>query len=888
MPAATAMDVHSAETAYTMEARRSHSYDESFLYYGEGQQAHHQQRNQDHPPLQTSKSAGDHRRPPLFQQQQREGPPWTSRDDIALGTTVVSPLGRFRAQYEQQQQQQHGRPLIPTVSPTDDAESVPFDQQSDDDDRHHHFNSKPRVYHPTLSSDRSAKPFDEESQGPMVEEYRKPVIQSRVHGPHRSPINKETDLSKQQQFVDPRFHMPPVRVSKPALDAGVEDEDAPHDEQTEYDSEPPSLQQHGKHHYQTHLSPGSMLAHPSGSPMRARMRGIDDAYEEFGNASTKGNTTEEDDSLFDFGGKQRQKQQQQQANQNRRNAKKKFAPTGGDETSEDGGNEPCTSLALRTQEAWKRKSARQPKNSNNTPADEQHVSFSATNPLIHRYNENATEVSTLAGASLNSEYTKSMESEVEDAIKDIFLIGSGTGNNPGRRKLNRPDMRRRLRWEHAHPDDDNDDDTIESDDDDGAAATSTEKRIVVHGGPKANNAKGKPSSNNDNATSNKNSRAIIRNITPRDEKKDTEGDALLGAWTVVESGLQAVGAALGIDGGDDETEMTFDDSRQGYDSETIDTDQRKPSPRQTRGKTSKSARTSSMDLSSEYSGGGQSRSSAEGEPPSAPTPKTTEKKSPTAEGNLFDYWSSALLGNPPKPVANDSSGNESSSKGIEARRSSGAVGAASKNSIVSSRSSEKQERTLPSLDKDLRLIELAVQSARSYHKMKGLVYDESDVDIVTDIKFIVVDLSLPLGLIFQENESGCWVTKVLTDGSAIKKSIQVGDQLAAIDGKSAIRLNVEDIAVAIRQKKSRPFELTFLRYIGPLRPASSVTEEEGYEVKARLTAAESEQKARGRQLRKEKGNGSTRAAVEAATDEQDVEDSPTREKRRFRFFGRKK
>ena len=172
--------------------------------------------------------------------------------------------------------------------------------------------------------------------------------------------------------------------------------------------------------------------------MHARMRGIDDTYEEFGNAS-KGNTTEEDDSLFDFGGKQRPKQQQQQGSQDRRNAKKKILPRVGDETSEDGGDEPSASLALRTQEAWKRKSARQPKNNKNintyTDESQQHVSFSATNPLIHRYNENATEASTLAGASLNSEYTKSIESEVEDAIKDIFLIGSGTGNNPGRRKL---------------------------------------------------------------------------------------------------------------------------------------------------------------------------------------------------------------------------------------------------------------------------------------------------------------------------------------------------------------------------------------------------------------------------------------------------------------------
>ena len=431
----------------------------------------------------------------------------------------------------------------------------------------------------------------------------------------------------------------------------------------------------------------------------------------------------------------------------------------------------------------------------------------------------------------------------------------------------RPDMRRRLRWENAHPDDD----TLESEDE--AAGAVTEQRIVVHGVPRDKApSKGKPSD--------KDSRAIIRNITPREEKKDTEGDALLGAWNIVESGLQAVGAAFGIDAADDETAMTLDDSRHGYDSETIDTEQRKPSPRRNRGKTSDSNRRSSVDESYD-SAGGQSRSSAEGKL-SAP-----RKSSAPPESNLLEYWSGALLGNPPPTVANTSTGKESLSKGDEAKRSILVASTSSKKSTVSPKN-DKPGKALPSLDKDLRLIELAVQSARSYHKLRGMVYDESDVDIVTDIKFIVVDLTLPLGLIFQENESGCWVTKVLTDGSAIKKSIQVGDQLAAIDGKSAIRLSVEDIAVAIRQKKSRPFELTFLRYVGPLRPATGVTEEEGYEIRARLAAAEAEHKAKGRKHRKQKEKAPTVAAAKDVNIEQTLEDSPVRDKRRFRFFGRKK
>jgi hypothetical protein len=42
------------------------------------------------------------------------------------------------------------------------------------------------------------------------------------------------------------------------------------------------------------------------------------------------------------------------------------------------------------------------------------------------------------GWSLNLEYTKGLEREVEDMIKDIMFIGSGKSSMPGRRKLKSP------------------------------------------------------------------------------------------------------------------------------------------------------------------------------------------------------------------------------------------------------------------------------------------------------------------------------------------------------------------------------------------------------------------------------------------------------------------
>ena len=56
----------------------------------------------------------------------------------------------------------------------------------------------------------------------------------------------------------------------------------------------------------------------------------------------------------------------------------------------------------------------------------------------------------------------------------------------------------------------------------------------------------------------------------------------------------------------------------------------------------------------------------------------------------------------------------------------------------------------PSLEEHLRLVDLAIQAARSAHRLQGYEFDETyDANIVTDIKFSVADMHLPLGLIFK-------------------------------------------------------------------------------------------------------------------------------------------
>lgn len=54
--------------------------------------------------------------------------------------------------------------------------------------------------------------------------------------------------------------------------------------------------------------------------------------------------------------------------------------------------------------------------------------------------------------------------------------------------------------------------------------------------------------------------------------------------------------------------------------------------------------------------------------------------------------------------------------------------------------------TVMSLEGDPRLAELALHTARSVHEINGVVLDESaDIELVTQLEFVVVKVGLPLG-----------------------------------------------------------------------------------------------------------------------------------------------
>jgi hypothetical protein len=69
---------------------------------------------------------------------------------------------------------------------------------------------------------------------------------------------------------------------------------------------------------------------------------------------------------------------------------------------------------------------------------------------------------------------------------------------------------------------------------------------------------------------------------------------------------------------------------------------------------------------------------------------------------------------------------------------------------------------------------------------------------------------------------GCFVTKVSPDGSAARSGgVEVGDQLACINGGSSLHMKVDDICAVIANSVDPSMvELVFLRYIGPFRAAN--------------------------------------------------------------------
>jgi hypothetical protein len=143
-----------------------------------------------------------------------------------------------------------------------------------------------------------------------------------------------------------------------------------------------------------------------------------------------------------------------------------------------------TGLQERAHQAWK---SRQRKNttirskydSKSPPDEASKVSFGASD-TIHHFDpgflnrnqcKHEDEEDVSLDRSLNSEYTKTLESEVEDMIKDILFIGNPQKSKPGRRKYRyKPEVERKLCKDR----------TSKARTDTGTQIVESDRRVVLH------------------------------------------------------------------------------------------------------------------------------------------------------------------------------------------------------------------------------------------------------------------------------------------------------------------------------------------------------------------------------------------------------------------------
>ena len=87
---------------------------------------------------------------------------------------------------------------------------------------------------------------------------------------------------------------------------------------------------------------------------------------------------------------------------------------------------------------------------------------------------------------------------------------------------------------------------------------------------------------------------------------------------------------------------------------------------------------------------------------------------------------------------------------------------------------------------------------------------------------------------FEETYSGCWVKKIFVNGNAANTSrgdkLEVGDHLASVNGTNVYKKNITEVCkVLANTADSDELQLTFIRYVGPIRN-SNANEQQGYEV----------------------------------------------------------
>jgi hypothetical protein len=414
--------------------------------------------------------------------------------------------------------------------------------------------------------------------------------------------------------------------------------------------------------------------------------------------------------------------------------------------------------------------------------------------------------------SLNSEYTKTIESEVEDVIKDIFLIGTESKSKPGRRKLKyRHEVKVKLRQRktkvyegEASSGDKND---TENDNVAGIsnispsspdrsrnskkyppsspdrssqqkAASNVEPRNSVEETPPPNSPnRGTPPNSPKSVKSTKTEKQTSK---AHQEQKEEEGDPFLAMWGYVEGGMKAMSEALGLE--TDPTETT--------EMKASSSSSKKPtlsSSSQKKGVKSSNTLKKSSDKTLILSGDEACTDS--------PT-KTTRKAAPIGEadqglGGFMDFAQDTMFGpvlsgdsgvsirgdtlslvekqqnfSFPSPIfviqSFDLGGSKSQSRSVSIDEEDDIDDDIDDDIVDDIDDAEHDSKPLPAShleERDPRLVHLALNAARSKHQIRGVEFDESiPINLHSEVKVSVLELTLPLG-------RKCLVCFMLTDNT---------------------------------------------------------------------------------------------------------------------------
>lgn len=533
-----------------------------------------------------------------------------------------------------------------------------------------------------------------------------------------------------------------------------------------------------------------------------------------------------------------------------------------------------SSLKKRSEEAWekrdkkeKRKLKGQAKNHDEVNVERStSVSFGKKN-RVHEFKRDEStndDGTNITADNDNSEYTKSMESEVEDLIKDLFFIGEGTVTNPGRRKVKDAPAENYVGDENTVGESTLGDSTLDTY---GDATLNTLDDFTFDNStytpdtytPDILTSMGelKQIKEDDNVIEKNKQRSKAPQESP------DEDDPVAALLEYVQGGVTAAACVLGLEeptgasGAKDSKGKTAvlvaaTKSRQDVESNlevinAIDTDKDKyEGSAESLGD---SAYQEVAVQSSQDSGG------------SEPEPSTFE--------SFMNYATTLVLG----PAEGKTSAPFDEESAVGDTPSSISTG----------------------LEHEARLAALAMHAATAKHEVMGYkLNNNEDVGVMTQFKFSIVKMQLPMGILFQENGGGCWVTKVFPSGNAALNAkggtVEAGDQLAAINGVSAADMKVDKICLVVaRLPKGEDIELTFLRYTGPIHTNGS-KKMEGIEVED-LAVSSPERRKKGFLKKKKSSPGEEQVKAincEIKMSEATELEGETKEKKKFKLFGRGK